>query len=114
MTLDLSTREMEIIKLLCEAKVNKEIAAHLNISEKTVETHRTNIYRKVGVDSIVKLVLWALGDPQVSLSSILNRSMTSTSRKGESIASEPIQNRISAVSNGEVPPPQLGFVRRLE
>jgi DNA-binding NarL/FixJ family response regulator len=56
----LTTREREIVQLLAEAKANKEIAATLNISVKTVETHRAAIMRKLGVNSIVELVHYAL------------------------------------------------------
>ena len=56
----LTQREREIVQLLAEAKANKEIAARLNISVKTVETHRAAIMRKLGVNSIVELVHYAL------------------------------------------------------
>jgi hypothetical protein len=48
------------VQLLAEAKGNKEIASTLNISVKTVETHRAAIMRKLGVNSIVELVHYAL------------------------------------------------------
>lgn len=56
----LTHREREIVQLLAEAKANKEIATTLNISVKTVETHRAAIMRKLGVNSIVELVHYAL------------------------------------------------------
>lgn len=55
----LTTREIEIIKLIAKDMSNKEIAAGLFISERTVETHRKNIFRKAGVNSVVGLVRYA-------------------------------------------------------
>ena len=56
----LTNREREIVQLLAEAKANKEIAAVLCISVKTVETHRASIMRKLGINSIVALVHYAI------------------------------------------------------
>lgn len=56
----LSPREKEIAKLLAEGKSNKEIAAALFISVKTVETHRRTIMQKLEISSIVELVHWAI------------------------------------------------------
>lgn len=57
---DVSKREMEILKLLCEAKTAKEIGQILSISERTVETHKNRIIRKTGSKNTVDLVLLAL------------------------------------------------------
>jgi len=56
----LTNREREIVQLLAEAKGNKEVAAVLCISVKTVETHRATIMRKLGINSIVELVHYAI------------------------------------------------------
>ncbi len=56
----LSAREREIIQLLAEGKGNKEVAASLNISVKTVETHRSNIMRKLNLHSIGDLTRYAI------------------------------------------------------
>jgi DNA-binding NarL/FixJ family response regulator len=56
----LTDREREILQLLVAGKVNKEIADVLNISVRTVETHRAAIMRKLGINSIVELVLYAI------------------------------------------------------
>lgn len=56
----LSAREQEIVRLLAEGKSNKEIGAILNISVKTVETHRANIMRKLDIHSISDLVHYAI------------------------------------------------------
>ena len=53
-------REIEIIRLLAEGKVNKEIAGLLAISVRTVETHRSNIMFKLGLHSVAELVHYAI------------------------------------------------------
>lgn len=53
-------RELEIIQLSCQGKLGKEIADIMNISLRTVDTHKTNIFRKVGIDNGVELVLYAI------------------------------------------------------
>ena len=45
---ELTPREQEVVKLVAEAHTNKEIAAILHLSEKTVENHRSNAMRKLG------------------------------------------------------------------
>jgi len=55
-----SARERQIIERLAQGKSNKEVAADLGISVKTVETHRTTIMHKVGATSIVELVHYAV------------------------------------------------------
>jgi len=56
----LSFREREVVQLVSEGKVSKEIAAKLGLSVKTVDTHRSNIMRKLSVHSIAELVLYAV------------------------------------------------------
>lgn len=56
----LTTRETEILKLLVDGRRNKEIAADLFISVRTVDTHRTNIMRKLKVNNTAELVKTAL------------------------------------------------------
>lgn len=63
----LTEREREIARLLAENQTNKEIAASLGISVKTVETHRSTIMRKLGLSSIVELVYYALRNKLVKL-----------------------------------------------
>jgi len=62
----LTPREREIVQLLAEARSNKEVAAALGISVKTVETHRASIMRKLGITSIVDLVHYAIRNGLVS------------------------------------------------
>lgn len=56
----LTKREIEIIKLISDDLTNNEIAEKLNISLRTVETHRRNLMQKLDVKSTVALIRWAL------------------------------------------------------
>jgi DNA-binding NarL/FixJ family response regulator len=56
----LTSREREVLQLLAEGLSNREIAEQLNISVKTVETHRSNMMNKLDVDSKTELVKYAL------------------------------------------------------
>ena len=56
----LSPRERQIVQLLAEGQSNKEVARTLNVSVKTVETHRSNIMRKMGFGSLADLVRYAI------------------------------------------------------
>ena len=53
-------REFEIIRLLAEGKTNKEIAAHLGITVRTVETHRAKIMLKLGLHSLAEIIHYAM------------------------------------------------------
>jgi DNA-binding NarL/FixJ family response regulator len=57
---DLSPRELDVLKLICQEKNTQEIADALFISYNTVETHRANILLKVGVKNTAGLVKWAV------------------------------------------------------
>jgi DNA-binding NarL/FixJ family response regulator len=56
----LTPREEEVVKLVAEANTTKEIAAILHLSEKTVENHRANAMRKLGMRDRVELVRYAI------------------------------------------------------
>jgi DNA-binding NarL/FixJ family response regulator len=56
----LTAREREITQLLAEGRSSKEAASLLNLSTKTVETHRSNIMRKLSLHSIRDLVVYAI------------------------------------------------------
>lgn len=62
----LSQREREIVQLLAEGKSNKQVAAILGISVKTVETHRATIMHKLEANSIVELVHYAVRNNIIS------------------------------------------------
>ena len=52
----LSTREVEVLKLLSSGKKNKEIAQELKINEKTVSTYKARLFKKLNVTNLVDLV----------------------------------------------------------
>ena len=56
----LSDRESEILKLIVREYSTKQIAEELFISDRTVETHRKNIYRKTNTTNIVGLIKYAI------------------------------------------------------
>lgn len=56
----LTEREVEIVKLIAKECSNKQIADMLFISERTVESHRKNIFRKAGAHSVVGVMKYAL------------------------------------------------------
>jgi len=56
----LTAREREVLKLLAEGRSNKEIAAEIGVSVRTVETHRGNIMHKVGAHSLSDLMRYAV------------------------------------------------------
>jgi DNA-binding NarL/FixJ family response regulator len=56
----LTAREREIVQLLAEGKTSKEIASILQVAVKTIETHRANIFKKLGAHSIADVVRYAI------------------------------------------------------
>jgi len=52
---ELSQRELEVLAHVVQGRMNKQIAADLNINERTVKLHRTNITRKLAVQSVAEL-----------------------------------------------------------
>jgi DNA-binding NarL/FixJ family response regulator len=56
----LTPREEEVVKLIAEAHTNAQIAEVLHLSEKTVESHRANVLRKLGMRDRVELVRYAI------------------------------------------------------
>jgi DNA-binding NarL/FixJ family response regulator len=63
----LHRRELEVLKLAAKGLSNKEIAAELFISERTVQTHLVNIFRKLKVGSRTEAVLHALKEGWLTL-----------------------------------------------
>jgi DNA-binding NarL/FixJ family response regulator len=61
----MSTREREVLQLLAEGYNNKDVSEKLNLSIKTVETHRANIMRKMEFKNITELVLYAVRNHMV-------------------------------------------------
>jgi DNA-binding NarL/FixJ family response regulator len=56
----LTPREEEVVKLIAEAHTNSQIAQVLHLAEKTVESHRANVLRKLGMRDRVELVRYAI------------------------------------------------------
>ncbi len=63
----LSVREREILKLVAEGKRTREIAEYLCLSPKTVERHRTNLMKHLGLHSIAALTSYAIEKGLVAL-----------------------------------------------
>jgi len=63
----LSDREREVLQLVAEGKTAKEIAEHLHVSIKTVETHRTNIMTKLGIHRVAELTKYAIREGLTTL-----------------------------------------------
>lgn len=61
MEISFTPREQQILNLIIEEKSNVAIASELGISEKTVESHRKNLYLKTGSRTVVGLVKYVLG-----------------------------------------------------
>ena len=64
---ELSAREIETMRLIAEGKSSKEIAVSLGISVKTVDTHRSNLLRKLKVHSVAEVVRYAIRHGLVEL-----------------------------------------------
>jgi len=56
---DLTEREVDVLKLITEEYTNKEIGEQLNISNRTVDTHRRNLLRKIGAKNSIGLIRFA-------------------------------------------------------
>ena len=63
----LGARAREVLRLLAEGRTSKEIATQLELSTKTVETHRRNITQKVGLHSIAELTKYAVREGLTTL-----------------------------------------------
>ncbi|MDR1784073.1 MAG: response regulator transcription factor [Dysgonamonadaceae bacterium] len=66
---ELSEREREIINLCRSGLGSKQIADKLFVSPRTVDTHKTNIFRKLGINSTVEMVQYALKHGIISMDS---------------------------------------------
>lgn len=62
----LTTREIEILRLIADGFTNKEIGEKLFISHRTVDTHRTNLMRKLGTNNIAGLISFAIKNKLIS------------------------------------------------
>jgi two-component system, NarL family, response regulator NreC len=66
-TRTLTTREREVLKLLAEGRTVRSAAAVLGLSAKTVDAHKFNLMRKLGVHNKAELVMWAIQKRVVKL-----------------------------------------------
>ena len=58
--MNLTTRELEVLRCIVDGRSNKQIAALLGIAVNTVAVHRANIMNAVGVHKVVDLVVYAI------------------------------------------------------
>ncbi len=65
--MSLSMREREILQLIAEGKMTKEISDILNLSESTVNTHRQKIMKKLNLHTIADLTKYAISQELISL-----------------------------------------------
>jgi DNA-binding NarL/FixJ family response regulator len=56
---DLTVREREVLQLVAQGLANKQIARRLGIAEKTVKTHLTSVFQRIGVTDRTQAALWA-------------------------------------------------------
>lgn len=64
---ELTKREIEVLKLIAEGLFNKEIASKLNISERTVKNHVSNIFKKIDVSDRTQAAVFAIKNNMVEL-----------------------------------------------
>ena len=64
---DLTKREREVLTLVAEGLSNKEVATHLDVGVRTVETHRERIMCKLGIHSVAGLTRFALAKGMITL-----------------------------------------------
>ncbi|MGD8998191.1 MAG: response regulator transcription factor, partial [Anaerolineae bacterium] len=67
----LTEREIEVLRLAAKGMSNREIAQRLVISDRTVQTHLTNIFNKMGVGSRTEAVVHALRKGWITLEDTL-------------------------------------------
>ena len=63
----LTMREREVLQLIAEGNGTKEVAFKLNLSPKTVEVHRANLYAKLRVNNVIELTRIAIKEGLVQL-----------------------------------------------
>lgn len=63
----LTTREREVLKLLAEGKTVRAAATDLGLSSKTVDAHKFNLMRKLGIHNKAELVMWAIQNRLVKI-----------------------------------------------
>jgi DNA-binding NarL/FixJ family response regulator len=66
---ELTSRELDVLRLVAAGKPNKQIASELEISERTARTHVSRILRKLGLSSRTQAALWAVREGIVEVES---------------------------------------------
>jgi DNA-binding NarL/FixJ family response regulator len=89
----LTGREREVLQLLAEGKSNKDIASLLNLSVKTIETHRQNIMEKLHLFSIAELTKYAIAEGMTELTIEINSSKAANSKGNPDEASHPVEEK---------------------
>ena len=64
---ELTKRELEVLKMIASGSFNKEIASTLNISERTVKNHVSNIFKKIGVSDRTQAAVFAIKNNLISI-----------------------------------------------
>jgi len=66
-SIELSDRELQVLKLVCVGQTNEQIALQLNVTADTVKYHRSNILSKTGVPNTAALVMYAIKNKLIEL-----------------------------------------------
>lgn len=69
----MTAREREVLILIAEGRSNKEIADHLKLGVRTVETHREHVMRRLNIHSVAGLTKFAIVHGLVSLDENVRR-----------------------------------------
>jgi DNA-binding NarL/FixJ family response regulator len=77
---ELTSRELEVVRLVGAGRANKEIATELRISERTARTHVSNILVKLGLSSRTQAALWAVREGLVDVGGDRERDSDPTTR----------------------------------
>ena len=56
----MTSRELEVVELCGDGLTSKEIAGNLNVSVRTIDTHKSNIFKKLSISSTLELVKYAV------------------------------------------------------
>jgi DNA-binding NarL/FixJ family response regulator len=63
----LTAREREVLKLLAQGRTVRSAASILGVSAKTVDAHKFNLMRKLGIHNKAELVMWAIQERVVKI-----------------------------------------------
>ena len=63
----LSFREKQVVRLIAEAKLNKEIAHELHLTEGTIKEYLNRIFRKLGMTNRTELAVWAINQGYIKV-----------------------------------------------